>query len=299
MTSRPHYSFHVPRKQSDFCGIRVHGLWGVIFTCNRKAGVISSMKPLYLLLDAGGTLVFPDERLIAQTMADEGVTLEPERIYEAHFSVLHQYDLHQRSTSAPPSVWMRNFFTDILVRAGAPRVAAEHAVDRLAERHVETSLWTYTKPWVAETLAALKAQEIRMSVISNSDGRVEQQLDVCGLTSYLEAVFDSHIVGFEKPDARLFHHALDTLGLSPGDVVYVGDYYHADVIGANAAGIGAVHLDPLALYRDWPGVHLRDIRALPNWIAEFMNSPMSFDLFPAGNGNDSLPGDPRTHARTS
>ncbi len=239
------------------------------------------MEYPYLLLDAGGTLVFPDQELIADTLAAQGCELDPERVYEAHFRLVHQYDMLVRAAAAPLSISIRTFFRDMMMLAGAPMEAAEGVVDRLVARHDETSLWTYTKPWVAGTLALLQRRGVRMSVISNSDGRVRQQLEACGITPYLEAVFDSHIVGVEKPDPGIFLHAIGQLGLSAAECVYVGDFFSADVVGANRAGIGSVHLDPLGCYGDWPGVHLRDIRALPDCMATLKASQAGFELFPA------------------
>ena len=239
------------------------------------------MEHPYLLLDAGGTLVFPDQDLIAETLAARGCELDPERIYEAHFHLVHQYDVHTRETAAPLSISIGTFYRDLMMHAGAPKEAAEGVLDALVARHGEISLWTYTKPWVAETLKLLQDRGIRMSVISNSDGRVRQQLDACGITPYLETVFDSEIVGVEKPDPAIFLHAAEKLGLSAADCIYVGDFYSADVVGANRAGIGSVHLDPLGRYGDWPGVHLRDIRALPGWMAGLKTDPARFELFPA------------------
>ena len=243
------------------------------------------MDSPYLLLDAGGTLVFPDEELLARTVASEGCVLEPERFYEAHFRLVHRYDVYLRETSAPLPMSgtvpaPRKYFMSLLTCAGAPEEIAERVVDGLVARHEKTSLWTFTKPWVTETLAHLQRQGIRMSVISNSDGRVRQQLEACAITPYLEAVFDSDIVGIEKPDPGLFRHALEELGLAPGDALYVGDIYNVDVLGANRASIDAVHLDPLGCYEDWPGVHIRDLRMLPGWIAEFCSHPARFDLQP-------------------
>lgn len=238
------------------------------------------MECPYLLLDAGGTLLFPDQDYIAGVVASEGCVLDPERIYESHFRMLHRYDSQRRTETAFPPFSMRDFYRDMLMVAGAPEEVAERAVDTLITRHDEISLWTYTKPWVPETLSTLKNNGTRMAVISNSDGRVYQQLDACGLTPFFEAVFDSEIVGVEKPDRRLFLHALNELGLAPTDAVYVGDFYHLDVLGANGAGIGAVHLDPLDAYADWPGVHLRDIRDLPECLAGVTNDRASFELFP-------------------
>lgn len=248
------------------------------------------MSNPYVLLDAGGTLLFPDEELLVRTVASEGVVLEPARVYEAHFDLLHQYDLHQRSTSKAPVISLDGFFRELLVSAGAPHAVAERATGKLLERHEEKSLWTYTKPWVAETLATLRDNGFSLAVISNSDGRVRRQIEECELAHYFDAVFDSNIVGYEKPDARLFLHALDGLGLHPEETVYIGDYWHVDVAGANGAGIGGVHLDPLGRYADWPGVHLTDIRALPQWLSEYQHEPARFDLFPNGKGKGHSPG---------
>jgi len=239
------------------------------------------MKHPYLLFDAGGTLVFPDQDLMAREAAAEGCPLDPERIQEAHFRLIYLYDLYVREKSKPLPVSLPKFYTKMLTVAGMPDSAAGRVVERLMTRHEETSLWTYTKPWVAETLEVLKRLGIRMSVISNSDGRVRQQLEACGIAPYLEAVFDSGIVGIEKPDPGLFVHALNELGLAPADAVYVGDMFYFDVLGANRAGVGAVHLDPLGCYAEWPGLHLRDIRALPDWIMELSRDGSPFDLFPA------------------
>ncbi len=239
------------------------------------------MKYPYLLLDAGGTLVFPDQDLIARTAAAEGGPVDPERLYEAHFRFLHWFDTQVRDAALPTAISMRTFFRDMMTDAGVPHESAERAVETLLERHETISLWTYTKSWVAETLAVLQRMGVRMSVISNSDGRVRDQLEVCGITPYLEAVFDSAIVGVEKPDRRLFDHALKELGLAAADAIYVGDTYQVDVVGANGAGLAVVHLDPLGQYGDWPGVHVPDIRALPECLDRMLHNPEDFDLFPA------------------
>jgi putative hydrolase of the HAD superfamily len=241
------------------------------------------MEYPYLLLDAGGTLVFPDQELICQVLAARGCALDSERVYEAHFKLVKGYDEQTRKTSIPVTVSIHSFYVDMMRLAGASPEAAEAVVGELAARHEKVSLWTYTKPWVSVALETLKSRGIRMSVISNSDGRVYSQLEACGVTPYMEAVFDSEIVGVEKPDPRLFRHALDKLGLAAEECLYVGDNYCIDVVGANRAGIGAVHLDPLNCYQDWPGVHIRDIRELPVLMDDLRENRERFDLYPARN----------------
>ena len=90
----------------------------------------------------------------------------------------------------------------------------------------------------------------------------------------------SHLLGVEKPDPAIFKAALADLELSPAEALYIGDVFYADAGGANRAGLGCVHLDPGGLYKEWPGVHLPDVRHLPGWLAEYTANPAGFDLFP-------------------
>ncbi len=120
-----------------------------------------------------------------------------------------------------------------------------------------------------------------MSVISNADGRVAEALHDLGLSHYFERIFDSAILGVEKPNPGIFEVALRELNLQPNDALYIGDVFFIDVWGANQVGLGGLHLDPLDLYAGWPGVHLRDVRHLPDWLAQYLAAPTTFDLFPA------------------
>ena len=81
-------------------------------------------------------------------------------------------------------------------------------------------------------------------MVSNSNGSVEGLLDRLGLGASLAFVIDSAVVGVEKPDPRIFRLALARAGVEPGQAVYVGDLYSVDVIGARAAGIEGILLDP-------------------------------------------------------
>lgn len=60
----------------------------------------------------------------------------------------------------------------------------------------------------------------------------------------VDRIFDSSVVGLNKPDPRFFLHAADALDTPPELAVHVGDTVPADVRGAEAAGILAVHYDP-------------------------------------------------------
>ena len=118
-----------------------------------------------------------------------------------------------------------------------------------------------------ETLAALRAEGIRLGCVSNSDGTVERELEILGLAQYFEVVIDSDVVGIEKPDPRIFTLALDRMsGLRPDECVYVGDTLHYDVRPAARAGLFPCHLDRFGVY-SVPTPHGVRIRQLPELLA--------------------------------
>jgi len=90
----------------------------------------------------------------------------------------------------------------------------------------------------------LRPDGVRLAVVSNSNGTVAELLRVVGLAGHVDAVVDSRIVGVEKPDPRIFHHAAAVLEVLPEEAVHVGDLYSVDVLGARAAGCRAILLDP-------------------------------------------------------
>ena len=102
--------------------------------------------------------------------------------------------------------------------------------------------------------------------VSNSDGTVEQSLADAGLRSYLTHVVDSALAGYEKPDPRIFIHALAQAGAIAERTLHIGDLYHADVVGARGAGLHALLLDP---YDDWPDLDCPVARHLPE-VADAM-----------------------------
>jgi putative hydrolase of the HAD superfamily len=66
----------------------------------------------------------------------------------------------------------------------------------------------------------------------------------------VEHISDSGVVGVHKPDPAIFRATADGLGLPLYRVCHVGDAGGFDADGAAAAGMVAVHIDPLALCPD-------------------------------------------------
>lgn len=237
---------------------------------------MTSRPPLAaVLFDAGGTLVRLDFEWMAATVSDLGHPLEAGALRRAEIAGRRAYD-HTRGRAAPaggppPPLGLAGdtvaYFRVTLEDAGVPAGLVDAALRRFFDRHAATGLWTRAMEGAREALAAVARLGLRRAVVSNSDGRAERHLTDGGVRDGLEFVVDSHLVGVEKPDARIFAIALGRLGLPADRVLYVGDILAVDAAGAGAAGLGFVLLDPYGDYAPAGVAAIRGIADLPAWIA--------------------------------
>jgi HAD superfamily hydrolase (TIGR01549 family) len=78
-------------------------------------------------------------------------------------------------------------------------------------------------PDVAETLAALKAQNVKIAVVSDIHIDLRQLLESQGVAGWIDAYVLSFEHGCQKPDPRMFLIALDLLAVRPEQTLMVGD----------------------------------------------------------------------------
>jgi putative hydrolase of the HAD superfamily len=83
------------------------------------------------------------------------------------------------------------------------------------------------------------SRSYRLAVISNFDARVHTILRELGLSGYLEVIVSSAEARARKPEAAIFHHTLEKLGLEADQCLHIGDSRSADYDGPLAAGLKA------------------------------------------------------------
>ncbi|MFQ5521086.1 MAG: HAD family hydrolase, partial [Candidatus Methylomirabilia bacterium] len=103
-------------------------------------------------------------------------------------------------------------------------------------------------PGVLEAVHALGRQGLVLCVVSNT-GRtpgviLRQVLADVGLLDRFRVTSFSDEVGFRKPRPEIFHLTLERAGVDPARAVHVGDSPEADIAGARAAGMRAIHFAP-------------------------------------------------------
>ena len=85
---------------------------------------------------------------------------------------------------------------------------------------------------VLETLYA----RYPLVLVSNFYGNIESVLADFGISRYFKTVIESAVVGVRKPDPRIFQLGVEALGLSPEEVLVVGDSYKKDILPAESIG---------------------------------------------------------------
>lgn len=103
---------------------------------------------------------------------------------------------------------------------------------------------------VRRTLPQLRQVGYLLGVISNRDHPFQDLLNEIGIGEFFEFSLAAGEVNTFKPEPGVFLHALERMSLSAGEVVYVGDNYYADVVGARRAGLQPVLYDPRGVFPD-------------------------------------------------
>lgn len=82
-------------------------------------------------------------------------------------------------------------------------------------------------------------------VISNGfKESTEMKIRLCNLGQYFKHIFISEVIGVNKPDPKIFEHALQTAGAQKHQSLMIGDSLEADVYGALDFGIDAIYFNP-------------------------------------------------------
>jgi len=225
-------------------------------------------SPKALLFDFGGTLAFLDFELLAHEFSRDGLKLDALALEHAEYAgraALDRYLLHSGERDMNQAY--QHLFRGWMEAAGVPSKRVRGLAERFVELNNELMLWRIVRPGTHEALAKFKSEGIKLAIVSNADGRVEADAQRYGLAEFFNVIIDSRVVGVEKPDPRIFHLALDRLGVAPEQARYAGDIYSIDMVGARAAGIEGRLIDQHGRYH-WVDhrkiQHIKDIHPLDN-----------------------------------
>jgi len=197
-----------------------------------------------IFFDAGNTLVFPDRAKTLAPLIARGVAVSEEFIFASERAARHFRDANAAGDPKHTDQQYWNIFYGEML---SHFPAHQDALPELVAAARSSSSWCVVPPGTRETLLALK-RKYRLGVISNSDGGMPDLFARLGLADCFETMIDSGIVGYQKPHPEIFQAALREVEVPAEESVYVGDVYSIDYMGARAAGMQAILIDPYGTY---------------------------------------------------
>lgn len=153
----------------------------------------------------------------------------------------------------------------LFIERHARRTAAPAEATLLAETYMaEWNQGVVDIPGVREMLEALSGV-VTLAVVTNthSPRLVPDHLTRLGVDHLISDVITSVEVGWRKPHEAIYREALDRVGATATESVFVGDTLDADLTGPRALGMQALLIDPDRAHPIEPGHRLAHILDLP------------------------------------
>lgn len=148
--------------------------------------------------------------------------------------------------------WYKSLFDELDIT-----VNVNERVEYLVEH-----LWYMKKQLYSETIEVLeyfKSRGYLMGVISDSPPSLERTLEGCGIHKYFVSFTASSIAGAGKPSPIIYNTALESVGVSASDSLYIDDRKN-EAEGARNLGFTSFWLDRTKKNRDkWTAHNLSDL----------------------------------------
>jgi putative hydrolase of the HAD superfamily len=186
-----------------------------------------------VLFDLDGTL-YDRDAVMAELAHEQFVTFKDRLngVDEERF-ILRFIDIDEHGYASRPIVY--------------GKLADEFKLDSTLTFDLERHFWeAYARRCeisddTRSTLQALRTAGKTLGLITNGETAWQtRKLEGLGLGSFFDVVLISEGEGVKKPDAAIFHRALDRIGVAPAEAMFVGDHPEVDVRGAHDAGLVAV-----------------------------------------------------------
>jgi FMN phosphatase YigB (HAD superfamily) len=126
------------------------------------------------------------------------------------------------------------------------------SIARLLKIVVSSCLFPRRKSeWTGWRVCSLPS--VDTGIITNADREICYLIEKLDVKPFLDIIITLEGVRAEKPAARIFLVALDKSKVKASEMIYVGDQYETDILGAECVGIKALLIDRYDVDSNIPG----------------------------------------------
>ncbi|MBC3346647.1 MULTISPECIES: HAD family hydrolase [Pseudomonas] len=204
------------------------------------------------------------EAILRQWLTDNAPNLGSVPV-EHLFTIREQVLREEPGLKHRISALRRRVLFRALQDAGYDQWQASELADEAFETFLHARHQLEIFPEVQPTLEIL-ANHFALGVVTNGNADVRR----LGLADYFKFALCAEDIGIAKPDARLFHEALQRGGATAQTAVHIGDHPGDDIAGAQQAGLRAIWFNPAGKAWDAehaPDAEIRSLTELPGLLA--------------------------------
>jgi putative hydrolase of the HAD superfamily len=196
-------------------------------TFSHPAGQGSVLAIRAVILDYGDVISLPRDPAVLTEMAAI-LALSAYEFREAYDFFRHEYD---RGSFSPDEYWTR-----IAEKAGV--ALTESDIPRLREADVR--MWGRLNHTILKWAGQLRAAGFKTAVLSNMHSDMVEHIRANGAwATEFDCLTLSSAIGMAKPEAEIFHHCLNSLGVEPQQALFIDDR-EPNVEAARAVGIRGI-----------------------------------------------------------
>jgi putative hydrolase of the HAD superfamily len=187
-----------------------------------------------VLFDLGGTLLDRDSTM-RLLLRDQYATFAANlghidrEVFVSRVLVLDDHGHGQKKAA---------LYASIVEEFDLPAALAADLLDHFWRRY-----HTFCRPFadVVSTLSELAGRGTTLGIVTNGSQQTQHAaISTLRIRSYFDTVLISEVEGVRKPDRRIFHKALERLGVDAWECCHVRDHPLADATAAKAAGLAAI-----------------------------------------------------------
>ncbi len=79
-------------------------------------------------------------------------------------------------------------------------------------------------------------------ILSNHVPELEDIVSGLNISKFIQKVYNSAIIGYEKPNSKIYQHVIEDLNVDPPNIIMIGDNYISDITGARSNAIKAIQV---------------------------------------------------------